>query len=395
MDAATSNTPVPVPSISVLPVEILDLILADLVAENRSAITTLMSVSRLWRDAITQQPLLWTTVELNLSRSKNAISRSNNVARRCIDRSASADLDITVTIQRKRSKTSCPCPSVLDKCAVCRRWFSGNRAVLEVLSGAQGEHLARWKRVEVYHEWEATKYHARWVEEVISPVLALGGTPRLRVLRLVGHFQHQIVLRHTPLLEDLAFSGTNDILIGDVSRVRKLAFCNTLPVHLSTALFTHLTHLILHIPILCSDLELRNVTMLDLIDNDAEELRLELPVLPRVQRISVVTFMEDFLLRLRLNHYPTWKCFCLRYYEKNPNLIPSDPFIVLSTAFLTSQCTGLEELDVDPWFIDVVKANIHRFSDLKRVLLSGVELERSSWYPCDIPRCGHLIDNAP
>jgi len=339
-----------------------------------------------------QQPLLWAKVELNLTRSEESFSSSFKVARRCIDRSAAVDLDITIRIGK--SKESCACCRVFDNCSACSEWTSANRAVLEVLSGQQGQHLARWKRLVVFNRIETSMYRAKWVVEVISPVLNLGGTPRLRVLLLVGLFPGQIVFHHTPLLEDVSFPGAKDVLIGDVNNIRKLAFSDALPVRLATARFTSLTHLVLHIPIFCSNLELPTVTILDLIDNDVEELSLALPILPRVQRISIVTYMADFLPELNVNHYETWKCFCLRYDPKNRDL-PSAKFIEVATAFIISSCSHLDELDIDPWFIDAVNANVHHLPGLKRILVSGRELERELWYQSGVPSDDLFIGDTP
>lgn len=395
MEQATSNPnsrgPPPVSPMSTLPIEVLDQVITEVVTENRSAISTLMCLSQFWHDVIVQRPLLWAKVELNLSRSEESFSLSYRVAQRCIDRSGSVDLDVTIRIQRGTG--SCPCARIFDNCAKCGEWTSTNRAVLEILSGSQGEHLARWKSLVVFHENEWSKYRARWVVEVISPVLSLGGTPRLRVLLLVGSFPGQIVLHHTPLLENLSFPGARDVSVSNTSHVRKLAFRNALPVRLSTAPFIALTHLILHVPIHCSKVELPNVTSLDLIDGEIEELSLELPILPRVQRISVITYMDDFLPQLHMNHYLTWKSFCLRYGSVRPGLLPSDKFIEDAIAFITSSCSHLEELDIDHWFISTVKANVHHLPKLKRILVLGQELEKKYWYQSSLPSDHVLIDN--
>lgn len=390
---ATSNAPVSALSlISTLPVEIFDQIIAEVVTEKRSAIATLMCVSHFWHDAIVQQPLLWATVELDLSRSGDSFSPSYRGARRCIERSGAADLDVALTI--RRSKESCACARVFDNCAACSMWISANRAVLTVLAGVQGEHLPRWTRLAVFHRSESLKYRAKWVLEVLAPVLGLGGTPRLRALLLVGYFPGQMVFSQTPLLEYLSFPDAKDVLINDVSRVQKLAFRQSLPARLSSAPFTRLTHLILHIPIFCANLELPNVTTLDLIDNDVEELSLQLPSLPRVHRISIVTYMADFLPQLRTDHYPTWKSFCLQYDPKHRGL-PSEKFIEVATAFITSNCTHIEELDIDLWFIDSIKANVQHLPNLKQVLVSGTELERRVWYQSGVSSDDCLIDNTP
>jgi hypothetical protein len=395
MNEPSSNpaVSVSVSSISTLPIEIFDLIITEVVTQDHLATTTLMSVSHFWHDTVMQRPLLWAKVELDLARSENSFLPSYRVARRCIDRSASVELDVTIKI--RRSKESCVCARIFDNCAKCGEWINANRTVLEVLSGEQGEHLARWKRLVVFNERELENFRAKWVVEVISPVISLGRTPRLRVLSFVGSFPAHMAFRHTPLLNDLAFPDANDILIGHVGHVRKLAFRKALPVGLSAEAFTSLTHLVLHIPVRCSNLEFPNVTTLDLIDREYEELSLELPILPRVRQISVTTYMVDFLPQLDLSHYPTWKVFSLRYVPMNQNKQPSDPFITVATTFLSSSCAHLEDLNIDQWFIDAVKANVHRFSNLRKILVSGAELERSAWYQSGVPSGGDSIDNTP
>jgi len=393
MNDATLNPPVSVSSIPALPIEIFDQIITEVVAQKRSAITALMCVSHFWHDTIMQRPLLWAKVELYLSRSVDSFSPSYRMARRSIDRSATVDLDITITIVR--SKESCACARVFDSCGTCSRWTRANRTVLEVLSGEQGERLARWKSLVVVHKDNSSVYCAKWVVEVISPILDLGGTPRLRVLLLVGPFPGQINFHHTPLLEVLSSPDAKDIIIKNFDHVRKLAFRGALPVCLSTAPFTSLTHLALHIPILCSNLELPNVTILDLIDSDSEELSIALPILPRVQRISVVTRMADFLLLLNIKHYPTWKSFCLRFDPKRRDLLPSHQFIEAATAFIDSNCSQIEELDIDPWLIDTIKANVRHFPNLKRILIRGAEPEGGFWYQFGVPCGDSFIDNTP
>jgi hypothetical protein len=383
MNEATPHPPVPVSSISALPVEILDQIIAEVVTQKRSAITPLMCVSQFWHDAIMQQPLLWAKVELDLSRSEHSFLPSYKMARRCIDRSAAIDLDITIRI--RSSRESCACARVFDDCASCSEWTSANRTVLEILSGEQGEHLARWKSLAVLNNGESSIYHGKWVVEVISPIIDLGGTPRLRVLLLADQFRGQITFHHTPLLEVLSLPDARDILITNVDHVRKLAFRDALPVHLSAGLFTSLTHLILHMPIHCSNLELPNVRILDLIDSMGEVLELELPILPRVQRISVATRAMDFLPHLKINHYSTWKSFCLRYNPDRPCLVPSDQFIEDAVAFITSNCSHLEELDIELCFLAMVKANVRHFPNLKRILIMGANPERESWRRLGVP----------
>lgn len=378
--------------ISTLPIEILDQIITQVVTENRAAISALMCVSHFWHDVIVQRPLLWSKVDLNLSRSEASFSSAYRVARRCIERSAAVDLDVTIRIQR--GSGSCPCARVFDNCPTCGAWTAANRAVLDVLAGPRGEHLARWARLAVVHAAEWSKYRARWVVEVLAPVLARAGTPRLRALALVGAFPGALVLRDTPVLEDLSFPGARDLAVGCAARLRRLAFRHALPPRLATAPFAALAHLILHVPILCADVAFPNVTALDLIDDEIEELSLELPVLPRVQRISVITYMDDFLPQLHIAHYPTWASFCLRYDPERPGLLPSDKFIEVATAFLTASCAHLEELDVDHWFLPAVKANLHHLPKLKRILVLGQELEKQFWYQPDVSSSDHLIDES-
>jgi len=359
-------------SIGSLPIELLNLIFTEVVtADERSARTTLMLVSRLWHDAVVQQPNFWTRVNLCLALSGTCIQTAKQAVEACVVRSGTLDLDISLEIVENPGK--CDCTST-DLGEQCLQWLEQNQELLNRLAGCSegngdSARTARWRHFRM--DMDAVEHRKDWMVRVLEPFFRAHATPRLRVLRIQGNFDSNNLCFHdTPLLEEVELHYETSIHIGHVDFIRKLSYTDTPPPRLADRAFASLTHLGLNLPIRSAGIELPVVTRLDVVDDENVDLVLDLPTLPRVKFITVTTNMDDFYPEFSLSQYPTVKFLSLRYSATplGSTLEPlSNPLNYLSALkhFLKNECDNIEILDVDPRFESAVDAVWRQIPKLK------------------------------
>jgi len=336
-----------------LPIELLCQIFAEVVAAERSSRTTLMQVSKLWHAAIVQQPNLWNRINLSLALSERCIEIARQAVEACVARSGKLDLDISVEIVENTG--ICDCKNA-EPGKQCLQWLMENRKLLDHLTGcSEGSgdsvRMARWRLFRM--DMDATEHRNDWMLRVLEPFFLTYTTPRLRVLRIQGNFDsNNLCFPNTPVLEEVELQYETSIHLGHVDFIRKLSYTDTPPPRLADKAYANLTHLGLNLPIRSAGIELPAVTRLDIVDDENVDLVLDLPMLPRVKFITIITNMDDFYPEFSLSQYPTVKFLSLRY-SATPSPEPlSNPSNYLSALkhFLENECDKIEILDVDPRF---------------------------------------------
>jgi hypothetical protein len=364
-------------AIGSLPIELLDQILAEVVAAERSSRTTLMRVSRLWYTAIIQQPNFWNRVNLSLALSESCVEIARQTIEASVARSGTLDLDISLEIGEDTGKCDCTNMGLGQQCL---QQLEENRRLLDRLAGCSEDsgnsvRTARWRHFRM--EMDAIEHRNDWMVRVLEPFFVNHATPRLRVLRIQGNFDNNNLCFHdTPLLEEVELQYETSIHIGHVNLVRKLSFTDAPPPRLGSKAFGNLTHLGLNLPIRSSGIELPVVTRLDILDDENVDLVLDLPILPRVKFITITTNMDDFYPEFSLSQYPTVKFLCLRYSVAPLSPVPeqlSNPLNYLSALkqFLSNQCDKIEILEVDPRFESAVQAVWRQLPKLKGCFMMG------------------------
>ena len=362
-------------TIYTLPVELLAEIIIGTGADNRSAIGVLMGVSRRWYNTIINEPRLWNKASLNLGRSPSARMRAMRTARQCIERSGSLDLDITIRIIRDDAPCECYEDNDNPVCRQCVAWVDSHCGPIEMLVGSDGGHLARWRRLDVRSDLDSNDQQTVWIDRVLSPLIIGRPTPRLKALSFTGWFDVCLSFCHTPLLQEVTLRDAPQLHIANWGRVKTLSFASTPPRNLAeNGAYTVMTRLILHMPICCPQLSFPNVVHLEILDHNDVNCSLELPALPRVQRILISTNMDDLLHHFPLHQYPTVEHLSLRFQSIIHNSRPTLLFISSLVEFLRSSCTNLEALDVDSSLLDTVKSKAMYLPNLKKLFLMGEEL---------------------
>ena len=356
-------------TISILPVELLAQIIIETAANGPSAIDALMRVSRMWYNITISEPRLWNKVSLDLDYSYLAHLRAMHTARRCIERSGTVDLDISIHFT-ENDDTFCACYEDVGQQRMA--WIDSHRSVIEVLAGTDGNHLARWCRLEVSNSMDWEYHQISWVHRALSPFINGRPTPRLRTLSFTGWLDVQLSFCHTPLLQEITLREATHFHITDWGSVKKLSLVNEPPRSLvEKGSSTIITHLILHMPIFCPQLTLPNVTYLEILDNDEANYSLEPPILPRVKHILISTGMDDVLHKFPLHQYPTIKLLSLRYQPLRASAL----FINSLFRLIMSSCNNLEALDVDDWLFDSIRPKSRYLPSLKQLFLMGKEVE--------------------
>lgn len=363
-------------TISTLPVELLAQIIIETGADGPSAIGVLMRVSRMWYNIIINEPRLWKKASLNLGRSSSARVRAMRTARRCIERSGSVDLDITIRIVGDDKPCGCYEVNVDPICPQCLAWIDSHRGPIEFLVGSDGNHLARWCRLEVCSDMNSEYQQISWVGRVLSPLINGRPTPKLKILSFTGWLDVCLSFCNTPLLQEVTLREAFQLHITDWRSVKTLSFANMPPQSLvENGAYTIITHLILHMPICCSQLTLPNVIHLEILDSHEANYSLEPPVLPHVQRILISTNMDDLLHNFPLHQYPTVELLELRYQPIIHASRPTSIFIDSFVRFLKASCANLGALDVDSSLLDTVKSKAGYLPNLKQLFLMGEEVE--------------------
>jgi hypothetical protein len=378
-------------AIGSLPIELLDQIFAEVVAAERSSRTTLMQVSRLWYTAIVQQPNFWNRVNLSLALSEPCIEIARQTVEACVTRSGKLDLDISLEIVENTGKCDCTSTAPGEQCI---QWLRENRELLDRLAGCSevngnSVRTARWRHFRM--EMDAVEHRNEWMVRVLEPFFITYATPRLRVLRIQGNFdRNNLRFQDTSLLEEVELQYETSIHIGHVDLIRKLSYTDAPPPCLGSKALGNLTHLGLNLPIRSSGIELPVVTRLDIVDDENVDLVLDLPILPRVKFVTIITNMDDFYPEFSLSQYPTVKFLSLRY-SATPSLEAlSNPFNYLSALkhFLNSECDKIEILDVDPRFETAVEAVWRKLPKLKGWFKMGQKMgqkmEKDAAAPVDV-----------
>ena len=370
-------------TISTLPVELLTQIIIETSANEPSVIGGLMAVSQMWYNIIINEPRLWNKASLDLVHSPSARVRAMRTARQCIERSGSVDLDITIRIISDDALCGCYEDNDNPVCHQCMAWFDSHRGPIEMLVGSDGNHLARWCRLEVSSDMTSEDQQTAWVGRVLSPLINGRPTPRLKALSFTGWLDVCLSFCHTPLLQEATLRETPHLHIADWGRVKTLSFTNRPPRGLvENGAYTVMTHLILHMPICCSQLTLPTVIHLEILDHHEADYSLEPPALPHVQRILISTNMDDLLHNFPLSKYPTVEHLSLRYQSRAHDSRPTSLFINSLVDFLRFSCANLEALDVDSWLLDTIKSKSRYLLNVKQLFLMGEEVE---WRPTNSP----------
>ena len=359
-----------------LPVELLAQIIIEASANDPSVIAVVMSVSRLWYYTTINQPRLWNKVSLNLSPSPSSHVPAMQTARRCIERSGCVDLYITIRITNNEPPCDCYQDDgnpVCQRC--CQQWMAyidSQRGPIEVLAGSDGNHLTRWCRLDIRNDMTSEDLQAAWVDRVLSPLIDGRPTPHLQTLSFRGWHDVRLSFCHTPLLQEVTLQGAPHLHIANWGGVKRLRIANTPPRSLvENGAYTVMTHLILHMPIRCSQLTLPNVTDLEILERQGVPYILEFPALPRVQNILISTIPNDELHNFPLHRYPTMRRLSLRYpSDRRPPIL----FAASLFGFFMSSCANLEELDVSYPLLSIVKSTARYLPKLKKVFVVGKEM---------------------
>jgi hypothetical protein len=360
-------------TISALPVELLTQIIIETCADNPSAVNILMRISRIWYNTTINAPYLWNTPSLDLHSSGTSPGQAMRTARRCIERSGSVELDITIRITSDELLCDCFDDEADPPCERCVEWIESHRGPVAMLAG---RHLARWRRLEVWTDMSSDVQQLAWIDRVLAPLVADRPTPRLRTLSFEGWSDVCLSFSQAPLLQEVTLREAPHFSIADWGCMRRLGFSGVPSPGLAEGgACTVITHLILHMPIMCSHLTFPNVTHLEILDSPKANYSCEPPALPRVQGILISTNMEDLLPNFPLDRYPTMTLLSLRYQPvlNGPNL--GGVFIPSLSHFIKSYCTNLEALDVDSWLLPLVKSNSSHLPNLKQLFLMGEEVE--------------------
>jgi hypothetical protein len=360
-------------TISALPVELLTHIIIETCADNPSVVNTLMRVSRTWYNATTNEPCLWNAPPLDLHSSGTSPTQAMHTARRCIERSGSVELDITIRITDDELLCDCFMDEADPLCEQCVGWIESHRGPIAVLAG---RHLARWRRLEVWTDISSDVQQVAWIGRVLAPLVADRPTPRLRTLSFEGWSDVCLSFSRAPLLQEVTLREAPHFSIADWGCVRRVGFSGVPPPSLvEGGACTVITHLILHMPIICSHLTFPNVTHLEILDSPKANYSCEPPALPRVQCILISTNMEDLLPCFPLDQYPTMTLLSLRYQPMLNGTNLDKSFISSLFELFKSFCTNLEALDVDSWLLPLVKSNSSHLPNLKQLFLMGEEVE--------------------
>ena len=357
------------PTTPTLPVELLAQIIIEAGAIDPSITAVVMRVSRLWYNITINEPRLWNKVSLNLGGPSSHVL-AMQTSRRCIERSGSIDLDITIRIT---SIASHGIPSEYYQ-AGWQAYMNNQRGPIEVLAGSDGNHLARWCRLEILNHMTSKTRQALWVAQVLSPLIDGRPTPRLQTLSFRGWYDVRLSFCHTPLLQEVTLEEASSLHIANWGGVKKLRIAGIPPPSLvENGAYTVITHLILCVPNHYFQLTLPNVTDLEILDSPVGVYDIQLPTLPRVQNVSISTFPDHPLHNLPLERYPTMRRLSLRY----PDYIRPASFSKSLSTFIISVCANLEELDVSYSVLDIVKSTSRELPNLKKLFVMGKEVE--SW----------------
>jgi hypothetical protein len=357
-----------------LPVELLTQIIIEAGTNDRVDIPFLMRVSRLWHNTIINLPQLWSKVSLYLNSDVPSRRAAERTALRCIERSGSADLDITLHFSLHPMRCDCYQDYEHHICSLCKGRVDWQRTAILILAGPDRAYMPRWCRLKLRNNALPQYHQTLWFDRVLAPLIDDWPTPRLHTLSFKCWDDVLLSFCHTPLLKKVTLQQGPQLHIANWGGVKKLSIADEPPQGLvASGASTVMTHLILHIPIFCSQLTLPNVTDLEIRDSRRTDRYLELPTLPSVQSILISTPMDDLWPAIPLHQYPTTKRLSLRYADDGP---PTPSFIDSLVGFIRSSCVTLEELDVDSLLLDsIVEVGSRYLPNLKRLFVMGKEME--------------------